>query len=220
MPDPYNPFHLRNLYNADQGADNIGGLAAVWYTPIENFRSWPSVGPLVVTALDLVEGAVWYQLVSTRGSLSYDGAPKSISRQGDVMNHKIKGALPRHAAALAVGLEPMAGQRYVALYRDLNGEVQLIGTPDQPLEWSASYTAGSETKRNGYDWTLAGDTLRPARPYLGSWLVSEKGLELGLYVGPGGSVELRTAGGRVLEVVPAGKSIVLRSGFKLGYQIV
>ena len=220
MAPLYDPYGPRNLANAAAGEDNLGGLAAVWYTPVSNFRSWPALGELRVATLELVDGAAWYQLLSSRGSLSYEQKPRPIARQGVVQAQKLAGAIPRHQAALAAGLEPLPAGRYVALYRDYNGQVQLVGTPDQPLELSSSYSAGSESRRNGYDWTLTGDTLRPARPYLGAWVVSERGLELGqLQGGVGGSVELRTAGGQLLAIVPAGKSIVLKSGFRLGYQI-
>ncbi|MBO3270768.1 hypothetical protein [Hymenobacter defluvii] len=221
MAFAFDPFGPRNLYNAAAGEDNLGGLAAVWYTPASNFRSWPTLGELRIAALDLVEGAAWYQLLSTRGSLSYDQKPKTLARQGTVQTQKLAGAIPRHAAELAAGLEPLPAGQYVALYRDLNGQVQLVGTPTEPLELSYAYSAGTESRRNGYDWTLQGETVRVARPYLGSWLVSERGLELGELQGTGdGSVQLRTVGGQLLATVPAGKSIILKSGFKLGYEIV
>ena len=143
-PQPYNPYALRTL-EREQGLDNLGGLEAVWYTPVRNFRSWPAVGELTMTRLDLVEGATWYQLVSTRGTLGYEQTPKTVGRHGELYAQKLKGTLARHTAGLAAGLETMQGGRFVALYRDLNGEVQLVGTPTEPLEWKDTYSAGAET---------------------------------------------------------------------------
>ncbi|QNE39499.1 hypothetical protein F1C16_08005 [Hymenobacter sp. NBH84] len=218
MAFAFDPFGPRNLYNAAAGEDNIGGLAAVWYTPARNFRSWPALGELRIAALDLIEGATRYQLLSTCGSLSYDQKPKTLPRQGTVQAQKLTGAIPRHAGH---GPGAAAGRPVRGPVPRLNGQVQLVGTPAEPLELSYSYSAGTESRRNGYDWTLQGETPRVARPSLGSWLVSERGLELGELQGSGdGSVQLRTASGQLLATVPAGKSIVLKSGFKLGYEIV
>ena len=64
--------------------------------------------------------------------------------------------------------------------------------------------------------------MRRARPYLGSWQVAGGTQEntVVLQPGAGGTVQLRTQDGRLLATVPAGKSIVLKSGFKLSYLIV
>jgi hypothetical protein len=217
----YDPYGLRNL-EREEGLDNLGGLEAVWYTPASNFLSWPHVGELTLATLDLVEGAVWYQLVSTRGTLSYEQPPKPMGRHGDLFAQKLKGVLARHTAALAAGIETMEGGRFVALYRDLNGQVQLVGTPTEPLTWTDTYSAGSQTARNNYDWQLLGETVRRARPYIGTWRVSARGLDSGVDFTPGtgGSVEVRSAGGRLLATIPAGKTLVLRSGFALSYAIV
>ena len=216
MEQPY-----RNLAQAS-GEDNLGGLEALWYTPASNLVAFPAQGSLTIDQLQLLPGTVWYQLVSVRGSVKLEQKPKSYGRHGSGFSPRLSGALARHSAELAASLETMEGGRFVALYRDLNGQVQLVGTPEQPLEWQDSYSAGSESQRNGFDWSLSGETLRRARPYLGTWEVSERGLESGLVLsGSGdGSVQLRTAGGRLLATVPAGKSIILKSGFKLSYTIV
>ncbi|SHL87297.1 hypothetical protein [Hymenobacter psychrotolerans] len=207
---------------AQERGENLGGLEAAWYTPVSNLLHFPSRGPLAIDQLQLRPGAFWYQLVSVRGSVKLADNAKPFGRHGEGRTHKLTGALARHTPALAAGLETMEGGRFVALVRDLNGAVQLVGTPECPLQWQDSYASGSETQRNGYDWTLAGDALRRCRPYLGSWEVSAHGLETGVVLQPGagGTVQLRTAGGQLLATVPAGKSIVLRSGFKLSYQIV
>ena len=217
----YDPFGLRNL-EREQGLDNLGGVEALWYTPVSSFRSWPVAGELALSSLDLVPGAVWYQLVSTRGTVSYEQPPKPLGRHGSLFSQKLKGVLARHTAALASGLETMEGGKFVVLYRDLNGEVQLVGTPTEPLSWQDTYSAGTQTSRNNYDWQLLGETVRRARPYTGTWTVSARGMEGGLVLQPGagGVVELRTAQGRLLATVPAGRTVVLKSGFKLSYQII
>lgn len=206
--------------------DNLGGLQAIWYTPAASILGFPSRGPLAIEQLALRPGCFWYQLVSVRDSVKLTDSPKAMGRHGQAHVHKLVGALARHTPGLAAGLETMEGGRFVALVRDQNGAVQLVGSPECPLQWQDTFSSGSETQRNGYDWVLQGEALRRCRPYRGSWQVSSRGLDEGVVLqppGPGtgaeGSVELRTAGGRLLAVVPAGRSIVLNSGFKLGWRI-
>ncbi|WP_400194069.1 hypothetical protein [Hymenobacter sp. B81] len=219
---PYDPFGLRNI--EQEPADNIGGLEAVWYTLASNFRSWPAAGELLIRQdLDLVPGAVWYQLVSTRYTVRHKQTPKALGRHGDIYQQQLQGVLPRHTAGLAAGLETLQGQRLVFLTRDRNGEVQLVGTPDQPLLYSDTFDSGAEAfgQRNNYDWRAAGDTVRRARPYLGSWLVSDRGLEhaVQLGTGAGGLVEVRDLAGNLMATVPAGKTVIVRSGFRVAFTI-
>jgi hypothetical protein len=151
--------------------------------------------------------------------VSHDG---KRDRHGEFFQHRIKGALAKATGALAAGLEAMDGRRYAVLYRDQNGEAWLVGTPGSPLSFLDKFDSGSPTERNGYDWQFAADTDARAVRYESSWVVSAVGLETGLELsaGAGGTVELRTAGGRLLAIVPAGLSIVLKSGFSLSYAIV
>jgi hypothetical protein len=215
------PYEFRNL--AQTPDDNTGGIEAAWYTLATDLVNFPVNGELPIDQLKLRDGATWYQLVSTRGTVRYKQTPKDLGRHGQSFTQRIVGVLPRHTADLVQGIEALEGQPLVLLYRDLNGQVQVVGTPEQPLAWTDAYDSGENpTQRNNYDWTLAGETPRRARPYLGTWDVSGVGLTGGLQLGsgPGGSVILRTPGGRILAVVPAGKSIVLKSDFQLNYQIV
>ncbi|WBO86263.1 hypothetical protein [Hymenobacter yonginensis] len=206
----------------EPGLDNLGGVEALWYTPARNLVGFPHRGPLTIAQLELAPGAVWYQLVSVRGSVRFTQPGKDYGRHGSGFSPKLQGELARHSPELAAGLETMEGGRFVALYRDLNGQVQLVGTPEHPLQWRESYSSGSQTQRNGYEWSLSGEALRRARPYTGTWQVAEYGQQSGVVLvpGAGGTVQLRTAAGQLLATVPAGKTIVLRSGFKLSYQIL
>lgn len=218
---PAASYELRNLAQAP--ADNLSGIEAAWYALASDLLYFDPDGDLPLDQLTLRAGATWYQLVSVRQSVRYKQTPKDLPRHGQSFGQKLTGTLARHTAELAQGLETLEGQELVLLYRDLNGQVQLVGTPEQPLTWTDAYDSGETyAQRNNYDWALTGETPRRARPYRGTWQVSGVGLQSSalLGAGAGGTVVLRTAGGQVLATVPAGKSIVLQSGFKLGYQIV
>lgn len=214
-----NDYDLRNIEQTP--ADNLGGVVALWYTPAANVLNFPAEGPLAIDQLQLRAGTYWYQLVSVRRSVRYQQKRKDLGRHGNSFSQQLQGALARHSAALAQGLEALDGQELVVLYRDLNDEVQLVGTPEQPLRYTDAYDSGTDTTRNNYDWTLAGETPRRARPYRGTWEVSGVGLEDSLQLGgTGGSVEIRDMRGQLMATVPAGRTVVVRSGFRVAYTII
>lgn len=220
MPDAKN-YELRNV--AQLPADNLGGVAAIWYTRAADLLNYPALGGLTITQnLALRDGAFWYQLVSVARTVRYKQTPKAIGRHGDIHQQLLVGTLARHTAPLAAGLEALEGQDLVALYRDQNGEVQLVGTPEQPLRWKDAYDSGIDfMTRNNYDWGLTGETPRRARPYLGSWEVSGLGLQTGMVLqGQGGRVEIRDKRGNLMATVDAGRTVVLRSGFRVAFTIV
>lgn len=219
MPDAKN-YELRNV--EQEPADNLGGVEACWVTRAADLVNFPAAGELAIAQnLQLRPDCFWYQVVSTRATVRYKQTPKALGRHGDVYQQVLAGTLARHTAPLAAGLEALEGQELVALYRDHNGEVQLLGTPEEPLSWRDAYDSGVLSgARNNYDWTLSGETGRRARPYLGSWEVSANGLQTGLVLqGQGGRVEIRDKRGNLMATVDAGRTVVLRSGFRVAFTI-
>ncbi|MDO7853169.1 hypothetical protein [Hymenobacter convexus] len=215
-----NAYSFRNV--VQEPADNLGGIEALWYARAADLLHFPALGELAITEnLQLAPGAFWYQLVSVRHTVRYKQTPVALARHADVYGQALTGTLARHTAALAAGLEALAGQELVVLYRDRNGEVQLVGTPEQPLSWKDTYDSGLDAlTRNNYDWTLSGQTPRRARPYLGTWDVSAVGLQGGLVLqGQGGQVLIRDRRGNIMATVAAGSTVVLRSGFRVAFSI-
>ncbi|MDO7875526.1 hypothetical protein Q5H93_12350 [Hymenobacter sp. ASUV-10] len=216
-------YDLRNLVQVP--ADNLGGVeACVWYTLAANLVNFPATGELVIRdSLQLKPGTTWYQALSVRRTVRYKQTPKAQGRHGDLYQQRLTGTLARHTPELAQGLEALEGQELVVLYRDLNGHVQLLGTPEQPVSWTDVYDSGTAdfTNRNNYDWTLAADTVRRARPYLGTWQVAGGGLQAGIELGAGagGTVTIRNRAGQVVATVQAGQTVVLRSGFRVAFSI-
>ncbi|MGI4759596.1 MAG: hypothetical protein ACRYF0_02730 [Janthinobacterium lividum] len=215
------PFELRNVVQAP--ADNLGGIEALWYARVSDLLDFEELGELPIAQLELKPGACWYQLVSTRGTVRYKQTPKDLGRHGESFTQKLVGTVSRHSAELAAGLEALERQQLVVLYRDFNGQVQLVGAPEQPLTWTDAYDSGQDaTTRNNYDWTLLGETPRRARPYLGTWTVSGVGLggSVTLGGGSGGEVYVRDLAGNLLATVPAGKTLIVRSGFRVAFSII
>jgi hypothetical protein len=213
------PYALRNLSQVID--DNLGGIDAAWYCDVADVVYCPDPATARITEnVVLRPGACWYQLLATRGTLRYT-QPGKEDRQGTIWQAKLVAALARQTAGLAGGLEAVDGRRLLLLYRDHNGLVQLVGTPDCPLTWLDKYDSGDNSTRNGYDVTISGELTRRARPYGGTWLVSGVGLESGVtqQQGAGGTVRVVDRRGNVLAVVPAGQSMVVRSAFKVSFVI-
>ncbi|UOQ99887.1 hypothetical protein MUN81_10390 [Hymenobacter sp. 5317J-9] len=217
-----NPYDLRNVEQVP--ADNLGGIEALWYTLAANLLHFPATGALAITGnLAMKPGTCWYQLVSVRHTTRYKQTRKDLGRHGDAFTQQLVGTLARHTPELAAGLEALDGQELVALYRDHNGQMQLVGTPEQPLLFSDMYDSGLATgTRNNYDWTLAGQTPRRSRPYLGTWAVSGQGLggSIVLGSGAGGSITIRDVAGNVMATVDAGRTVVVRSAFQVAFSIL
>ena len=215
------PYELRNVVQAP--ADNLGGIEAMWYARVADLLDFDELSDLPIRQLTLRDDAYWFQLVSTRGTVRYKQTQKDLGRHGKSFAQKLSGTLSRHTAELAAGLEALEGQKLVALYRDHNGQVQLVGTPEQPLSWGDTYDPGEvrQGQRNNYDWVLESETPRRARPYLGTWRVSGVGLvgEVELGTGTGGVVEIRDSLGNLLATAAAGRTVVVRSGFEVAFSI-
>jgi hypothetical protein len=217
-----NPYDLRNV--VQEPAENTGGIEAMWYTLAANLVNFPATGDLAITQnLALQPDTFWYQLLSVRQTVRYKQARKDLGRHGDAFVQTLTGTVARHSGELAAGLEALDGQELVALYRDHNGQVQLLGTPEQPLAYTDTYDSGLVTgTRNNYDWGLAGQTPRRARPYFGTWQVSAGGLggSIVLNAGLGGSIDIRDVAGNLMATVDAGHTVVVRSAFHVAFSIL
>lgn len=213
------PGQLRNLDPLI--VDNTGGVEALWYVDVADVLSVPDPdAPLLTSDVLLRPGASWYQIVATRTTLGFTQTGKT-DRHGPYWQPQLKGVLAKATATVAAGLEALDGRRFLLLYRDNNGITWLVGTLDEPLAFSDKYDAGSTTARNNYDFVFSGETARRARPYAGSWVVSGVGLESGVQLGAGGGlVQVRDAAGNLMATVAAGKTLVIRSGFRVDFTII
>lgn len=214
------PGQLRNL---DQRIlENFGGVETCWYVPVaEVLRVPDSEAPVLLDDVILKPGATWYQMLATRSTLRFDQPGKS-DRHGPYFQPKLVGTLAKYSADLVTGLEAMDGHQFLLLHRDANGEVWLTGSLDEPLDWSETTTTGTDSaNRNGTTYTFAADTTRRARAYRGRWTVSEYGVQSGAQLqGNGGTIEIRDRRGRLMATVAAGQTVVVKSGFRVAFDIL
>lgn len=218
------PFQLRNL-TATPSADNIGGLQAFWLLDTSAVLSWPGpLSPLTLTSLSLRPYSVLYRVDAVRGTLRLTQDPKPTGRHGTQHQQRLRGTLARHTDALATGLEALAGRRLMALTRDQNGLMVVVGSPDEPLTWTDKFDSGSApSDRNNYDFSLEGVTERRARPFLGQFQVADGQLVTAVtivYSGAAGATEVVDLQGNTILTVPAGAKLQLSSAFQLNYALI
>lgn len=200
----------------------LAGLRAVFFTAAAGLHTIPDTdeaGLALLGDLVLDTGAQWAQLHGTIYTPALD-VDALVTVHGPGYDHELSGFFAGDAPAVAAQFLAMQGRRFVLLYRDYEGLTRLVGDQRGGLEFSYKLTTGTKPgERKGYKWTFKGRTASPARFYTGT-MPAEMGPPPEAPTGAGGgTVELWTAGGRLLATVPAGSRIVLKSGFKLSYEI-
>ena len=197
----------------------LAGLQAVFFAPVAALVQMPDTdagGLALLGDLALAAGTAWAQLHGTIYTPALD-VDAAATVHGAGYDHELSGFFAGDAPAVAAQFLAMQGRRFVLLYRDYDGNVRLVGDQRGGLEFSYKLGSGSRPgERKGYKWSFRGRTAGPALFYSGTM---PTGLAGDNPNGAGGSVKLYTAGGRLLAVVAAGRSIYLKSDFKLSYEI-
>ena len=146
---------------------NTGGVRAL--------RVWPASNVLI----PVYSGSILSTPIVLRNPLNYadiwflrDSAgfvePEDTDAQGDFYKPSIELVVPHDAPDLMEAIARLRAVRHVvAAYEDGNGLTKLVGTPDNPLRFSAGLETGKRaTDRNGYPLVFAGQTPTPAPFYL------------------------------------------------------
>jgi hypothetical protein len=201
-----------------QEGPKMAGLQALYFVPVAAVLAMPDLdedGIALLGDVQLVPGASWSELQGTIYTPSLDVAG-AITVHGPGYDHELTGLYGGDQPAAAGQFQRMQGKRFIVLYRDYDGLVRVIGSPRGGLEFSHKQALGTTPgQRKGYTWSFKGRTATPALFYGG---ILPTGLAPAPGVATGGTV-LLYAGTRLLAIVPAGKRIVLKSGFKLKYEI-
>ncbi len=201
----------------------LAGIGQLLFLAAEQLLALPPAqGAHLVGNLVLDAGAKWRELAGTIYTLSLDTEAEE-SQHGDSFSHELVGFFAGDSEAVAAQLQLMQGRRFVVLTRDYEGQLRLVGDYLGGLLFSYKLRSGKKPgERKGYEWTFKGRTPRPALFYSGSVPMLEGGIVVPP-VDPGsgsGQVQVRSKSGRLLAIVPAGKTIILKSGFKLNFEII
>ena len=146
---------------------NTGGVRALRVWPASNVQIPLYAGSILPTPITLLDprnyADIWF-LPDSAGFVE----PEDDNAQGDVYKPSIELVVAHDAPDLQEAIARLRAVRYVvAAYEDGNGLTKLVGTPDNPLRFSAGLETGKRaTDRNGYPLVFAGQTPAPAPFYL------------------------------------------------------
>ncbi|WP_307143061.1 hypothetical protein [Siphonobacter sp. SORGH_AS_1065] len=81
---------------------------------------------------------------------------------GGLYNCSIQIVIPKDRPDVTAWIHRNREKRWVALIRDRNGFVRMVGTDEQPLTLDVKNTLGNKTGRNGRTMAFSASTLMPA----------------------------------------------------------
>ncbi|MVN76932.1 hypothetical protein GO988_11410 [Hymenobacter sp. HMF4947] len=145
---------------------NTGGVRGLRVWPASNVRIPAYQGQQLTQPLQLLDAGnyadIWYLPDSAGFS-----EPQDDNVQGDLYKPLIQLVVPKDAPDVSEAVARLTAVRYVvAGYTDANGLSKLVGTPENPLRFSALLETGKRgPDRNGYTFSFAGETPQRAPFY-------------------------------------------------------
>jgi hypothetical protein len=145
------------------------------------------VGMLEYAALDAVEldsyepttdatylhrrtlSATWHTLPFVVGTGAYTEAA-APNPQGTTYRVAVSVFLPGDSPAVRAELNSMRHRRYMLRMKNRDGQLLLIGTPEQPLRFESRFTSGPQGgDQRGYECRFEGNTLTKSPGYAPLW---------------------------------------------------
>uniref|UniRef100_UPI00286BC2F8 hypothetical protein n=1 Tax=Hymenobacter sp. TaxID=1898978 RepID=UPI00286BC2F8 len=194
---------------------DLAGYLNLYYLPVEDLLRDPVVvGGAVVGDLALRPGASWVELKLTQQTLKVAEVPKQ-GRSGTTYQVKVTGQRPQPTAGVLGGLEALDRRQLLLLVRQANGQLRLLGTRQAYLRLLAGTEGGSVATRAGVDVQLLGETPERGPYYAGALLVPGAPAASGAAPVAGAFVRVLDFQGNLMALVPAGKELVISSGFRV-----
>jgi hypothetical protein len=146
---------------------NTGGVRALRVWPASNVRLPAYLGQNITTPILLLDPDNYADIWFLPDSAGFD-EPEGGDAQGDLYKPTLQLVIAKDAPDLQEAIARLRAVRlFVAAYVDGNGLTKLVGTPENPLRFSAGLETGKRaTDRNGYPLAFTGQTPQPAPFYL------------------------------------------------------
>ncbi len=146
----------------------LPGAGRLEYVPIDevDLTEWDdSIEPGAWNQQKAVFAATWYALPYAAGSGAWTEEQQD-SPQGDYFRISVSARIPSDLPAVRGELNRMKQHRYLLrLTRD--GRVLLLGTPEQPLRFSARFSSGADGgDTRAHNVTFTGASLRKSPGYV------------------------------------------------------
>ncbi|MBC6698063.1 hypothetical protein [Hymenobacter sp. BT190] len=178
-----------------------------------------SDGLKLTNPLQLLQDRKFSVLRSTIYSATFD-SEGGTSLQGNSYKQELAGFFPGDDTAAGEIFAYLNGRRFVVLARAFDGQLRLIGDRSSALEFSSKFSSGGKPgQRKGWSWSFAGITQRPAYYYSAVFEVEELGTMAPPPGAGSGFVQVRDRRGRLRANIPAGRTLIISSPFRVSLQI-
>lgn len=139
--------------------DHVAGLKLFRFIDVEQVNSLPSSQEIKLTDIGMPSGAVWYNGAASMRSISHADEQVS-SPAGDYYSNRIALFYPGTSRDLEQLFDEMINKRFLIRTRDYQGNERLIGTLENPLEFTRSFSAAQLGGRKGYSLEFSNRQLR------------------------------------------------------------
>lgn len=144
----------------------VGGVRQLRVWPASNVRLPAYTGVRLTMPLIVLDPQNYADIWFLPDSAGFE-EPENFTEQGDFYKPSLQLVVSKDDPDLMEAIERLrAVRQFVAVYRDANGQVKLVGTPQHPLRFAAGLETGKRPgERNGYPLSFTGQTPRPAPFY-------------------------------------------------------
>lgn len=188
---------------------------AAYYLPQEDLAAEPVVADgAVVGDLVLTAGAGWRALPYTPHTLKLDEQPRP-DRGGTLYQVRVTAQRPQPDASVLAVLESLDRRKLLLLLVEAGGGRRLVGSREEFVQLLAGTEGQHPGARAGIELRFEGLTTRRAPYYLGAVPVLGPGTVPGPPASAGGYVDIRDAKGRLMARVAAGKTVTIKTPFRV-----
>jgi hypothetical protein len=192
---------------------SVVGYTALYYHWADGLRPWAVAGGLVVGDLASRPGFAWQALPLSPNTLKLTETPKD-SRHGPSYQVKLQGERPQAAAHVLDAVATLARRPVVALVRQADGQLRLVGTLEAPLRLQSTGQGAHPGTRAGLDLLFSALTDALAPFYAGALVVEGTDAAAPVAGGSGGAVRVLDGRNQLRLVVPAGYDLIIEGPFR------
>lgn len=186
------------------------GYTAVYFLWADGLPAFGVAAGRVVGALTPLAGYSWQQLPLTPHTIKLTETQKE-SRQGNLYQVKLVGERGQAAANVLDAHDKLARRDLVLLVRQLDGQLRLVGSREEPLRLLITTQGQHPGARAGLDAAFTGLATRPAPFYTGALTVDGANVAAPVTTG---SFRVLDGRGQLQLVVPAGYDLIVEGPFR------
>lgn len=208
---PNSPASAASLHLDQTPLTGLVGYTAVYYHWADGLAPFVVANGLVVGELVSRAGFEWQQLPLSQLTIKLTETPKE-SRHGELYQVKLQGERTQAPAHVLGAVAAMARRPVVLLVRQADGQLRVVGNPEEPLRLLPTGVGSSPAARAGLDLLFAGLATGLA-PFYGGALVL--GGASPAAPAPAGRIRVLDGRGQVRLTLPAsGYDLVVEGPFR------